>query len=150
MKVILRNHVDGLGKKGDVVDVADGFGRNFLVPSGNALLATKGAMDQAAAMRRARDLKDTRDREAAQTVAGILVATPIVISMRAGAGGKLFGSVGTADISEAISAQVWAEVDRRKINLDEPLRSLGTFDVPVKLHSDVQFTVSVEIKASES
>ena len=96
MKVILRADVDGLGKRGDIVEVAAGYGRNFLLPRSLAFVATDGAVDQAAKMRRARDLRDASDREAAQTVATTLVPKVITISAKAGHEGKLFGSVTTA------------------------------------------------------
>ncbi len=145
MKVVLRTDVDNLGKKGDIVDVADGFGRNYLIPRGQALLASKGIESQAGAMRRARDVRDAADREAAEGVARTLVPVVIRITARAGADGRLFGSVTTTDIAGAVDAQTGVELDRRRLHLDEPIRSLGMHEVPVKLHADVEFVLTLEV-----
>ena len=145
MKVILRSDVDGVGKKGDIIDVADGHARNFLIPRGLALKSTKGAESQAAAMRRSRDLKDSADREAAQTIATRLVPQTIKLTARAGGEGKLFGSITTEAIAAAVHEQAGVELDKRKLHLDEPIRELGTHHVTVKLHADVEFPVTVEI-----
>lgn len=147
MKVLLRSDVDGVGKRGDVVDVAKGFARNYLFPTGRALMATAGAERQATTMRRARDLRDARDREAAQTVAEVLAGASVVVKARAGTGGRLFGSVTASDVAEAVAAQTGAVVDRRKIHLSEPIKSLGTHLVPVGLHSDVHVELTVEVVA---
>ena len=104
-----------------------------------------GVEAQADAMRRSRDLRDARDREAAETVARTLVPAVIRIPARAGAEGKLFGSVTAADVAEAVAAQTGVELDRRQLHLDEPIKSLGTHEVPVKLHADVEFRVTVEV-----
>ena len=141
----MRADVDGVGKKGDIIDVADGHARNFLVPRGLALKASPGAEKQAAAMRRSRDLKDSADREAAQTIATRLVPQTFTISARAGGEGKLFGSITTADIATAVQQQAGVELDKRKLHLEEPIRELGTHHVTVKLHADVEFPVTVEI-----
>ena len=145
MKVVLRSDVDRLGKRGDILDVADGFARNFLVPRGLAMPATRGAAAQAASMRRARDVRDARDREAAEDVARQLVPKVIRITARAGAGGKLFGSVTTSDITDAVVAQAGIDLDRRRLHLDEPIKDLGTHRVIAKLHADVEFPVTVEV-----
>ena len=148
MRVVLRDDVSGVGKKGDVIDVADGYARNFLIPKGRAFKATPGVQAQADAMRRSRDVKDARDREAAEMVARKLVPAVIRISARAGAEGKLFGSVTAQDVIEAVETQAGVPLDRRKLHLTEPIRSLGTHEVPVKLHPDVEFRVTVEVSAS--
>jgi large subunit ribosomal protein L9 len=145
VKVILRSDVDGIGKKGDIVDVADGHARNFLLPRGLAMRSSKGAESQAGSMRRSRDLRDAADREAAEAVATRLVPQTFTISARAGAEGKLFGSITTADIVGAVQAQAGVELDRRKVVLDDPIREVGTHRVSVKLHSDVEFPVTLEI-----
>jgi len=145
MEVILRADVSDLGKKGDVVDVAKGYARNYLLPQGLALVATKGAVAQAAAMRRARDIHDARARAAGEEVAKVLVPAVITIGVRAGSEGRLFGSVTAADVVEAVQAQTGIELDRRKLHLPEPIKTLGTHQVPVKLHTDVEFAVTVEV-----
>ena len=145
MRVVMRTDVDGVGKKGDIIEVADGFARNYLIPKGRAIKATPGVQAQATAMRRSRDLKDAKDRESAEVVARTLVPKVITITARAGAEGKLFGSVTATDIITAVSEQAGVDLDRRKLQLDEPLKTLGTHHVPVKLHSDVQFPVTVEV-----
>ena len=145
MRIVLRDDVDNVGKKGDILDVADGFARNYLIPKGQAIAATKGVQAQADAMRRSRDKKDQSDRESAEVVARTLVPTVIAITAKAGAEGKLFGSVTTADLTDAVLAQTGVELDRRRIHLDEPIRSVGTHEIPVKLHSDVEFRLTVEV-----
>src|SRR5262245_32619378 len=147
MKVVLREDVETLGRKGDLLEVADGYARNYLVPRGLAIVATKGVVNQAAAMRRNRQLRDDRDREAAQEIATRLTGTPITITARAGEAGKLFGSVTAADIVAAVKAQTNVEIDRRKLELPEPLKELGTAEVPAQLHSEVTVQLSIEVTA---
>ncbi len=145
MRVILRADVPALGKRGDIVDVADGYARNFLVPKALALKAAPGAQLQATAMRRARDVRDARDRGAAEEVATTLVPAVIAVRAKAGSEGRLFGSVTVADIVEAVAAQTGIELDRRRLHLAEPIKSLGTHQVPAKLHTDVEFSITVEV-----
>lgn len=147
MKVILRADVADLGKRGDILDVADGYARNYLVPKGMAMTATPGAKAQATAMRRARDLRDAQDRSAAEEVATTLVSKVVTLSARAGSEGKLFGSITSTDIAEAVEAQTGVALDRRKLELTEPVKTLGTHVVSVKLHSDVEFPVTIEVVA---
>jgi large subunit ribosomal protein L9 len=145
MQVVLRTDLDHLGKRGDIVEVADGYARNFLLPKGHAIMATKGVANQATAMRRARDLKDAKDRESAEAVARTLVPVVIRIPVRAGTGGRLFGSVTAADVVDAVADQAKVNLDRRRLHLDEPIKTLGIHEVPVKLHADVEFRVTVEV-----
>jgi large subunit ribosomal protein L9 len=145
MRVILRTDVKGVGNKGDVLDVTNGYGRNFLLPRGLAFLATTGAEAQAEGMRRARDIKDAAERSAAEEVATKLVSSPVTIEARVGADEKLFGSATTADIAEAVAAQTGVEIDRKQLLLDEPIRTVGTHLVPLKLHANVEFPVTVEV-----
>lgn len=145
MKIVLRADVENVGKKGDIIDVADGFARNFLLPKGHAIKATAGVVAQAASMRRSRDLKDAKDREAGETIARKLVPMVIRVSARAGGEGKLFGSITSADVVAAVSEQAGVDLDRRKVHLDEPIRTVGTHEVPVRLHSDVQFRITLEV-----
>jgi large subunit ribosomal protein L9 len=146
VKVVLREDVENLGNKGDLLDVADGYARNYLVPRGLALRATKGAAKQAEAMRRNRAARDARERDAAEELVGRL-AGPIEVKARAGEGGKLFGSVTTADIVDAVQAQRGIELDRRKLDLAEPIKELGAVEVRARLHSDVEATLAVEVVA---
>ena len=143
-RVILRTDLNGVGKRGDIVEVADGYARNYLMPKGFALAASDGAVNQAKAMRRARDLRDAADRESAQSIASALVARTIVIPMKAGSEGRLFGSVTTGDIAQAIHTQANISIDRKKLHV-EPIKVLGTYSVSVKLHSDVEFPVNVDV-----
>ncbi len=147
MKVLLRSDISGVGKKGDIVDVAKGFARNFLFPTGSALVASGGIEAQAASMRKSRALRDAQDKESAQTVAGVLSAGTVTITARAGAEGRLFGSVTATDIAEAVQSQTGAVLDRRKIQLAEPLKAVGTHVVPVRLHTDVEAELTVEVVA---
>jgi large subunit ribosomal protein L9 len=148
VKVVLRSDVEQVGKKGDIVDVAAGYARNFLVPKGLAFPATAGVADQAASMRRNRDVRDANDRAAAEEVAKALVPKVVTITARAGAEGKLFGSVTSGDVADAVAAQTGIEIDRRKLHLDEPIKALGTHLVPAKLHTEVEFPITVEVVAS--
>lgn len=147
MRVVLRSDVEGVGKKGDVLEVADGFARNYLVPKGRAIKATPGVQAQAGAMRRSRDVKDARDREGAEVVARRLVPLVIRIPARAGREGRLFGSVTAADVAQAVTTQSGAELDRRKLHIEEPIKTLGSHEVLVKLHTDVEFRLNVEVVA---
>src|SRR5688500_12880017 len=121
----MRADVENVGKKGDIIEVADGFARNFLLPKGHAIKATDGVVEQAAAMRRSRDLKDAKDREAGETIARKLVPMVITLSARAGGEGKLFGSITSQDIVTAVAEQAGVELDRRKVHLDDPIRTVG-------------------------
>jgi large subunit ribosomal protein L9 len=144
MKVILRSDLDRVGKRGDIIEVADGFGRNYLLPRGLAFRASDGAVDQAAKMRRARDLRDASDREAAQTVATTLVPKIITITAKAGTEGRLFGSVTAADVATAVADQTGVALDRKHLDL-EPIKSVGQHTVTAHLHSDVSFPITVEV-----
>lgn len=148
MRLILRDDVEGVGNKGDVVDVAAGFARNFLLPKNHAIVATKGGEAQAASMRRARDQREAAARAAAEEVATRLVPQVITVTARAGGEGRLFGSVTTAEISEAVAQQTGVDIDRRRIHLAEPIKTLGTHVIPTKLHSDVEFPITIEVVTS--
>jgi len=149
MKVILRADVEGVGNKGDVVEVADGHGRNMLIPRGLALKATAGAEGQATAMRRTRELGDAQDRAAAEEMASRLVNHPITIAARAGEGGKLFGSVTTTDIARAVEEQANVVLDRRILSVTEAIKDVGSHTVTAKVHTDVQFPITVEVVADD-
>lgn len=145
MQVILRSDHDGLGKRGDIVDVADGHFRNYLLPKGLALKATPGAIQQATKMRRSRDLRDASDREAATTVASTLVPKVITVEAKAGSEGKLFGSVTSADIVAAVEEQTGIVLDRKVVHVDEQIKTVGQHTVTASLHSDVSFPITVEV-----
>jgi large subunit ribosomal protein L9 len=144
MRVILRSDRKGLGKRGDIVEVADGHARNFLLPHGHALIATDGSVSQAASMRRSRDLRDAQDRESAQTIASTLVSKIITITAKSGPEGKLYGSVTLADVAHAVEEQTKVVIDRKQLHTD-PIKTLGTHTVTAKLHSDVEFPITVEV-----
>lgn len=145
MRIVLREDVESLGYKGDLVEVADGYARNYLVPRGLAIKATRGVVAQSEAMRRSRAAKEARDRDAAQELAARLGSQVLRIPARAGEGGKLFGSVTVADVAKALEAVAGVEIDRRKVVLDEPLRELGDAEVTVRLHPDVVVAVAVSV-----
>jgi len=146
MKVILRSDLDGLGKRGDIVDVADGHARNFLFPKGHALAASDGAIEQAGKMRRARDERDSSAREAATAIASTLVPKVITIQAKAGAEGKLFGSVTSSDIVDAVKEQTEIEIDRRQLDIDS-IKTVGQHTVTASLHSDVSFPITLDVVA---
>jgi large subunit ribosomal protein L9 len=145
VRVVLRDDVPSVGRKGEVVDVADGYARNYLVPQGLALAATSGAVDQAESMRRSRQVRDTKEREGAEATAKRLSGGRVSITARAGDDGRLFGSVTSAMIAEAVEAQLGIDVDRRKLGLDEPLKDLGEHEVPIRLHADVTAVIHVDV-----
>jgi large subunit ribosomal protein L9 len=148
MQVILRTDVTGLGKRGDIVDVADGHARNFLFPKGKAMKATTGAVDQAARMRRSRDLRDASDRDAATTIASTLVPKVISITSKAH-DGKLFGSIHDSDIVHAVEEQTGIKLDRKSITIDEQIKTTGQHRVTASLHSDVSFPITIEVVAED-
>ncbi len=147
MKIVLRDDVENVGRKGDLIEVTDGFARNYLVPRGLAMKATKGVVRQADAMRRSREAREARDRDSAQALADQLTGRRIALRARAGEGGRLFGSITSADVVDAVREQTGVELDRRKAQLAEPLKELGAVDLPVKLHPDVEVTLTVDVVA---
>jgi large subunit ribosomal protein L9 len=144
MKVVLRTTVDGLGKRGDVVDVADGHGRNYLIPQGLAMRATEGAEREAEAMRRVEQQRDLKNREAAQALANRLGTTPLTIAARASGEGRLFGSVSANDIVGA-AAHAGIEIERKWVDLEEPIKEIGDHSVTIVLHPDVSLAISVAV-----
>ena len=145
MKVVLRVDVSQVGKKGDIVEVADGYGRNYLMPKGLAMKVTAGAREQAVSMAKSRAVQDAAEREAAEGVATQLAGRTITIAMRAGDEGKLFGSVTAADVVEAVAAQASIEIDRGDLVLEENIKELGTHEVVVQPHPEVQIPLIVEV-----
>jgi large subunit ribosomal protein L9 len=145
--VVLRDDVENLGRKGDLLDVSDGYARNYLVPRGLAIKATKGVVQQAEAMRRNREAREMREREAAQAVATQLEGRRFTITVRAGEAGRLFGSVTPADVADAVRAQSGVDVDRRSLRLADTIKELGPVDVPLRLHPDVEIVLGVDVVA---
>jgi large subunit ribosomal protein L9 len=145
MNVLLIQDVDNLGYAGDVKEVANGYGRNYLIPQKMAVLATPGALKQAETIRKAAEKRRAQETADAQSVAGQLAGLELAFERRAGETGKLYGSVTSADIAEAIMAKTEIEVDRRRVALPEPIRSLGEQEVTIKLMIDVSATVKVTV-----
>jgi large subunit ribosomal protein L9 len=148
MQVILRSDFEGLGKRGDIVEVSAGHARNFLLPKGHAIKATPGAVAQAAKMRSARDQRDSEARDAATQIASTLVPKVITVQAKAGAEGKLFGSVTAADIVDAVADQTGIELDRRNVEF-EPAKAVGDYTATASLHNDVSFPIRVEVVAAD-
>jgi large subunit ribosomal protein L9 len=148
MKVLLRDDIPGVGRRGDIVKVAGGFARNFLLPEGRAIVATDGVEGQAEQMRRGRDLREAQDRSAAEAQAAILAGAVIPISARAAGGGRLFGSIGPNDVVDAIRKAKGVEVDRKGVLLPEHIKETGSFEVSVELFRDVVTVVTVEVSAA--
>ena len=148
MNVILRNKVEGLGLRGDIVDVADGYARNFLFPKGHALKASPGALEQAAKMRASRDQKDQSAREAATAIASSLVPKTITITAKASGEGKLFGSISAADVADAVKAQTDIVIDRKAIEVDN-IKTVGAHTATASLHSDVSYPINIVVVAAE-
>ncbi|WP_336923402.1 50S ribosomal protein L9 [Aquipuribacter sp. SD81] len=147
MKLILTQEVDGLGEPGDVVEVKDGYGRNFLLPRSLATPWTKGGEAQVTAIQRARRSREIASVEEAQTVRARLQETPVQLQAKAGASGRLFGAVTPADVATALEAAGAPSVDRRKVVIGQPIKSLGSYTVQVRLHPDVTASVDVEVVA---
>lgn len=147
MKVLLRNDIKGIGRRGDIVDVKPGYARNFLLPSGAAVNASAATELQAASMRKARDLRDQASRDAAIVQKGLIESQTLSIASRAGANGRLFGSVTEADVVNAIRTATGISLDRHAVSMDEHLKELGAATVSVTLFDGVEATVNVEVVA---
>jgi large subunit ribosomal protein L9 len=146
MEVILREHMDNLGQRGEIVKVADGYARNYLLPRKLALPVTAGNRKQIERERARFEVKESEERKIAEGLAARIGALEIVIARRVGETNALYGSVTSSDIAEALEAKGFA-LDRRKLQLAEPIRQVGDVDVPVKLHRDVTATVRVKVVA---
>jgi large subunit ribosomal protein L9 len=146
MEVILREHVDNVGRRGEVVKVADGYARNFLLPRKLALLVTEGNKKQIERERVKLDAKELEEQKSAEAIASRLAGVEIQIARKVGEHDVLFGSVTSADIAEALAAKGF-EIDRRKLHLAEPIKKLGEFQVPLKLHRDVTTNIKVSVVA---
>ena len=148
MKLILTNEVTGLGAPGDVVEVAAGYGRNYLVPRGLAMPWTRGAEKQIELIKRARAARDIRGLDDAKDAAKRLSALAVQLNVRAGAQGRLFGSVSASDIATAVQKAGGPELDRRRIEVTTPIRTIGTHQVTVRLHPEITATLDVEVRGS--
>jgi large subunit ribosomal protein L9 len=145
MKLILTADVTGLGAPGDVVEVKDGYGRNYLVPQGFAMRATKGAEKQIASIRRARDVREVRDLAHAREIKSELEGLKVTLPTRAGAAGRLFGSVTVADVVSAVKSAGGPILDKRKVELSAPIKTLGTHEVVVRVTGDISAKVAIEV-----
>jgi len=145
MKLILTQEVTGLGAPGDVVEVAGGYGRNYLVPRGLAMRWSRGAEKQIELIKRARSAREIRSSEDARATAERLSGLRVRLQTRAGSGGRLFGSISTSDIAAAVKAAGGPELDRRKIEIGNPIKTVGAHQVAVRLHPEVSATLEVEV-----
>lgn len=148
MKVILQRAVEKLGDPGDVVEVADGYARNYLLPRGLAVKATKGGVKHVESLKRAHAARVQKAKAEAEQVAARLAATPIRVRARVGEEGKLFGSVTASDVAEAILEQTGIRVDRHDVHLPEPIRSVGAHEVRVHLFPEVDPILTVQVEPS--
>ena len=144
-KLILTHEVTGLGTPGDVVEVKDGYARNFLVPRGLATGWSKGAEKQIAGIRKARKAREIATLDEAKAVRDSLQSKPVVITAKAGASGRLFGAVTTTDIAEAVKAAGGPSIDKRKVEIGQPIKSIGEFQVKVRLHDDLSAQIDVRV-----
>ena len=149
MEVILREHIDNLGRRGDLVKVADGYARNYLLPRKMALLATAGNKKVIEREKVKFDVTEAEEQKVAQAIADRLASVEIEIARRVGETDALFGSVTNADVAEALAGKGF-DIDRRKLQLHDPIKKLGEFNVPVKLHRDVIASLKVKVVAESS
>ncbi len=147
MKVLLRKDVSGIGRRGDIVTVSSGHARNFLLPGGLAIIATDGAVTQANSMRRARDLREAADRDAAFAISAELAKHTVTVKAKAGAEGRLFGSVTANDIVAAVKDQTSVVLDRKHINIETPIRTTGAHQVSVSMFDGISGVVNVSVVA---
>lgn len=145
MKLILTDDVNELGKRGDVVDVADGYARNFLLPRKKAMKANEGALEAAESTREARIEAERRAKEAAEAIATQLVGSRVVLAAQAGDEGQLYGSVGVADIVEGIQRFTGIELERSQLEIAEPIKAIGLHEIQVKAHPEVEFPLTLDI-----
>jgi large subunit ribosomal protein L9 len=148
VKLILTQEVSGLGAPGDVVEVKDGYGRNFLVPRGLAIAWTRGAEKQIATIKRAREVREVRDLGHAQEIKSQLEGLSVTVPARAGAGGRLFGSVTVGDVVDAVKAGGGPDIDKRRIELPGQIKTVGAHAVTVRLHPEVAATIALDVVAS--
>ncbi|GAA1921650.1 50S ribosomal protein L9 [Streptomyces sodiiphilus] len=149
MKIILTSEVSGLGAAGDVVEVKDGYARNYLLPRGVAIRWTRGGEKDVEQIRRARKIREIATIEQANEVKGRLEGVTVRLKVRAGSGGRLFGSVTPADIASAVKSSGGPDVDKRRIELGTPIKSLGTHQVSVRLHPEVTAKVGLQVEPAK-
>src|SRR6266498_261743 len=145
MKLILAQEVEGLGAPGDIVEVKDGYGRNFLVPRGLAIRWTRGAEKQIDSIKKAREVRNVRDVGHAEEIRGQLESLTVTLRARAGDTGRLFGAITPADIATAVKASGGPEIDKRRIQVGTPIKTLGAHLVHIKVHDDVAATVHLDV-----
>jgi len=145
MKLILTADVDPLGKRGDVVDVADGYARNFLLPGQKAIKANEGALAQAEEIREARIEAERRAKETAENIATQLVGSRVVLAAQAGDEGQLYGSVGLSDIVEGIQRFTGIELERSQVEVEKPIKAIGLHEITIKAHPEVEFPLTLDI-----
>jgi large subunit ribosomal protein L9 len=145
MKIILQKEVEKLGAPGDVVDVADGYARNFLIPRKLAVPATRGGVKHAQTMKQAHEARVEKAAAEARELADRLTASPLRLGAKAGEDGRLFGSITANHVADELQRATGVEIDKRRVNLSEPIRSIGTHEVQVHLHPEVEVTVTVEV-----
>lgn len=147
MKVLLRSDIAGVGRRGEIITVSSGHARNFLLPQGLAIEATKGAVSQAEVMRRSRDQREVADRTEAQKIGATLSQQLFEISAKVGKEGRLFGSVSAGDIADAILQQAKFTIDRKKVNITTPIRTIGEHTVTVDLFADIEIAIKLSVVA---
>jgi large subunit ribosomal protein L9 len=145
MKLILTHEVANLGAPGDVVEVKNGYGRNYLVPRGLAIRWTKGAEKQITTIKKAREVRDVRDLGHAEEIKAQLEAKPVNLQVRAGSGGRLFGSVTVTDIVDAVRDAGGPDIDKRRIEIGQPIKSLGSHQVDVRIHPEVSAALALNV-----
>jgi large subunit ribosomal protein L9 len=150
MKLILTQEVSTLGSPGDVVEVKDGYGRNYLMPRGLAIRWTKGAEKQIGSIKQARSVRDVRDLGQADEIKNRLESLSVRVPAQAGATGRLFGAVSVTDIVAAVKSSGGPDIDKRRIQVQNPIKTLGAHQVTVKVHDDVTATVNLEVVSSSS
>ena len=148
MKLILTQEVAGLGGPGDIVEVKDGYGRNYLLPRGAGIRWTRGCEKQIVSIRRGREVREIADLGSAQEVKGRLENLSVTLPVKAGDAGRLFGSVTVADIVDAVAKAGGPQMDKRRIEIGSPIKTVGTHQVTVRLHHEVAATVSLEVVGS--
>jgi large subunit ribosomal protein L9 len=148
MKLILTQEVSGLGTPGDVVEVKAGYGRNYLVPRSLAMPWTKGSQTQIEMIKRARAAREIRSLDDAKAAAGQLASLRVRLSKRAGGGGRLFGSISTADIAAAVKRAGGPDLDKRKIEVTNPIKTVGAHQIAIRLHPEVSATLTIEVEGS--